>query len=672
MSAQPLSVPAEIARLREAIEYHNQRYYDLAEPEITDASYDALMQELIALEQQHPQYFSADSPSQRVGGTISERFMPVDHLRPMRSLANAYSWEELQEFHAKVLEDLGIEAVEYLLQLKIDGVALSLHYENGLLVRGLTRGNGQTGEDITANVKTIRSIPLRLTGTNIPPVLEVRGEAYMKHVDFEALNQRRIEAGEPTLMNPRNTTAGALKLLDSAQVAQRRLQFWAYQLFLEGRPLDTDWQQRQLLQEWGFPVNEHDHIAQNLTQIQDFLANWNTKRFDLDYDTDGVVIKLNHLQHRDELGSTAKSPKWAIAYKFQAEEALSTLLSVSYQVGRTGYITPVANLDPVLLGGTTVKRASLYNFDEIKRLDLHLGDVVVVVKSGEIIPKVLRNVPESRPVDAEAVIPPTACPECNTELVRHPAEVGYYCPNDQTCKPQVKGRIEHFASRKALNIDGLGTELVSQLVDKGLIRDCADLFQLNKERLAQLDRFGEKSAVNLLQALENTKQVPFERVLYGLGIRHVGENIAQKLAFFFQSIDGLMAASAEAISTTHDIGLKIAESVYQYLHLPENQQMIEALKTHGLQMEVTLRSMQSEALKGKKVLISGTFEEMSRDEIKDLVVQHGGTVASSVVSTLDFMVVGANMGPAKLQKAQQLNIPMIDLAELKAKIGIES
>ncbi len=655
----------EMIRLVEAIRRHDRLYYDEGRPEISDEEYDALVRRLAELEAQRPDLRLPDSPTLRVGGNVNKAFEVYTHKRPMKSLANVYGVDELNDFYRRVHELTGRDDVAYLLQLKIDGVALALHYENGVLVRGVTRGTGDKGEVITDNVRTLRSIPLRLTeSVNV----EVRGEAYMKKSVFERINAERLKNGEEPLANPRNVTAGTLKLQDSAEVAKRKLDFIAYQLFSDTPLPDSDFERMTLLRRWGFVVSPHDKIAHNADEVRNYLLYWEKQMETLDHLTDGVVVKVDSHLLRDELGSTAKSPRWAVAYKFAAEKGATVLESVSYQVGRTGFVTPVANLAPVRLAGTTVKRASLYNFDEIRRLDLHEKDTVWVEKSGEIIPKIVGVATELRRPDAMPVVPPDVCPECRTPLMRSESEVGYYCPNVKNCPPQIKGRIEHFASRKALDIDGLGSEIVSRLVDEGLVRDPADLYDLTAEKISALERFAEKSAQNLVAAIAATKNVPFSRVLYGLGIRHVGETTAAKLAEKFKSLAALQNAAENEVAAVHDVGETIARSVKAFFDDPDNAHMIERLAAAGLKFQADENRTQGDELKGKKFLITGAFEGTSREQIKDWITSRGGTVASSVAKTLDYVVVGADAGPSKMEKIAALNLKTIGLDELYALV----
>jgi DNA ligase (NAD+) len=654
---------AEIVRLSEEIRRHDRLYYDEGRPEISDEAYDALLKRLAALEEAYPHLRRPDSPTVRVGGTVNKSFPVFVHLRPMKSLANVYNVEELNDFYERVRTLSGRDDVAYLLQLKIDGVALSLHYENGVLIRAVTRGTGDKGEVITDNVRTMRSVPLRLAE---PVSIEARGEAYIKISVFEAINAARAAAGDPPLANPRNLVAGTLKLQDSAEVAKRKPDFIAYQLFADFPLPDSDFERMGLLKEWGFVVSPHDALARTPDEVAAYLSYWEGRCHTLDLHTDGVVVKVDSVALRDELGATAKSPRWAVAYKFAAEKAATVLESVVFQIGRTGYVTPVAQLAPVKLAGTTVKRASLYNFDEIRRLDLHENDTVWVEKSGEIIPKIVGVAVELRRADARPIVPPKVCPECRTPLVAADGEVGLYCPNAKVCPPQIKGRIEHFASRKALNIDGLGAEIVSRWVDQGLIRDPADLYDLTAEQIVVLERFAEKSAQNLLRGIAETKNVPYPRVLYGLGIRHVGETTAAKLAEHFATIDDLAAADVATIAAVHDVGPVVAESIRAFFDDPDHARMIQRLKAVGLRFRADEKSAVSDVLKGKKFLITGTFPGVQRDDLKRWITDRGGSVSATVAKTLDYVVVGHDAGPAKMEKIASLGLKTIGLDELYA------
>ncbi|MCS7189047.1 MAG: NAD-dependent DNA ligase LigA, partial [Bacteroidia bacterium] len=568
-----------IEELIREINEHDYYYYILAQPRIPDSEYDRLMRELIQLETTYPELRRPDSPTQRVGGTITKEFPIVRHQQPMLSLDNAYSTEELEEFESRLRRLLPSENWEYIAQLKIDGVAVSLHYQAGVFVQGVTRGDGWQGDDITPNLRTVRGVPLRLRG-DFPPLLEVRGEVYMLREVFKKLNQEREEIGEPPFMNPRNATAGSLKLQDSREVAERRLRFFAY--FAEGEGLpDSDEEVMKLLREWGFPVVETSGPL-SLQRVKEFIFYWENARDKLPYDTDGVVVKVNSRSIRQKLGTTAKAPRWAIAYKYQPEQAITELYSITYQVGRTGYITPVAELKPIKLSGTTVKRASLYNYDEIERLDLHLPDVVVVEKSGEIIPKVVRVLTEKRPPSARKVIPPTTCPECGTPLLQPAGEVGRYCPNYKHCPPQVIGRLEHFVSRKAMDIQSLGEKILIKLYKKGIVKNFSDLYNISADDLRGIEGFADKMPIKIIQNIQESKKRPYSKVLYALGIRHVGEAVAEKLAEAFPTLDKLLSASEEEIGAVYTIGPVIAKSVRAYLDDPENRAELERLRAAGL------------------------------------------------------------------------------------------
>jgi DNA ligase (NAD+) len=663
-----------IAELIREIQEHDYRYYVLAQPIISDSEYDRLVRELKALEEAFPDLRRPDSPTQRVGGTITKDFPVVPHRRPMLSLDNAYHESELQAFHTKLLRYLQSqlptlpEPLRYIAQLKIDGVAISLHYEKGLFIRGLTRGDGEKGDDITPNLRTVRGLPLRLRTDNPPPFVEVRGEVYLDRSDFQRLNKDREEIGETPFMNPRNAAAGSLKLQDSAEVARRRLRLWAYYLEAEDHELpDSDYERMQLLRAWGFPVVETLSPSPR-EDVWAFITEWGKKREKLSFDIDGMVVKLDSWTLREKAGFTAKAPRWAIAYKYQPEQAITRLRGITYQVGRTGYITPVAELEPVRLSGTTVKRASLYNYDEIRRLDLHWGDWVVVEKSGEIIPKVVRVLTERRDVLSQPVEPPTTCPECGTPLIQPLGEVGRYCPNYRGCPPQVIGRLEHFVSRKAMNIQGLGEKILKKLYQAGLVKTFSDLYRLRSEDLRKLEGFAEKLPEKLLAEIQASRQVPYERVLYALGIRHVGETAAQKLAEAFPNIEALMAASEEDLASVHGLGEVIAKSVRAFLAEPENQLEIQALREAGLQFERKTRKHEG-PLSGKRFLISGKLNGIPREALKNYIIAHGGIYASSISKNLDYLVVGEDMGPSKRAKAEALGIKMIGLSELEALVG---
>ena len=657
-----------IAALSAELNEHNYKYYVLSKPSISDFEFDKKLEELMALETEFPEFLSSESPSQRVGGTITKDFPTVKHQYPMLSLGNSYSKEEMQEFMARITKALERE-VEYVCELKFDGVAIGIRYVDGKMTQAITRGDGVQGDEITANIRTIRSLPLQAKG-NYPQEFEVRGEVYFPRESFDRLNREREEIGEPLYANPRNTASGTLKSQDSAVVASRGLDCFLYGAMASERIADTHYGSLMKLKEWGFKVSEHMRLCRNADEVFAFLEKWDTERFNLGFDIDGVVIKVNSLDDQDELGFTAKSPRWAIAYKFASEQAVTRLNEVTYQVGRTGAITPVANLEPVLLAGTTVKRASLHNADQIAKLDLHLGDMVQVEKGGEIIPKIVGVDLSQREADARKVVYIHACPECGTELVRNEDEAKHFCPNELGCPPQVKGKMEHFISRKAMNVDGLGAETVQQFYDAGLVQNVADLYQLTYHQIVSLDRMADLSTKNILAGLEASKQVPFPRVLFGIGIRFVGETVAKKLAKHFKNIDALMAASQEELIAVDEIGERIAESVLQFFADERNRAIIERLRQHGLQLEVEeSNELTSNVLEGKTFVVSGVFSQFSRDEIKAAVEQHGGKNISSISKKTDYVLAGDKMGPSKLQKAEELGVPIISEEDFLGMIG---
>lgn len=657
-----------IEELIQIIQHHDDLYYNQNAPVISDREYDALYQELVQLETQFPEFIKPYSPSQRVGGTITKNFPVFIHKIPFLSLSNSYSIEEIHDFIIRI-QKFTDQPFTFVVQHKFDGVALSLHYKKGILTHAVTRGDGTQGDDITANAKTIRSIPLQLKGDNIPEELEVRGEVFMHIKDFEHLNQERIENGEPPLMNPRNTTAGTLKLQDSKEVARRKLDFVAYYLFFNKVHYTTDSEQLEQLKKWGFPVSKYNEVCKDIPEIDAYLQLWKEKRFTLSYDIDGIVIKINELGLRDIIGSTAKSPRWAIAYKYEAEKAVTQLENISYQVGRTGVITPVANLKPVLLAGTTVKRASIYNEEEIQRLDLHENDWVMVEKGGEIIPKITSVIVEKRNPQAKKIEFVKNCPACGTALIKVSGETNWYCPNSQGCKPQIIGRIEHFAHRKAMNIEGLGSEIVAQLVNAGLIHNIADLYEITVEKLLPLERFAQKSAENLYKAIQKSKQQPYEKVLFALGIRHVGENLAKKIAYYYPTLEELQKASLEQLTATPEVGEIIAKSIQEFLWNPENQKIIERLKNYGLSFQnVHTNKSVSNKLEGVTILFSGTISGYKREELIALAESHGAKVLSSVTKNLQILVAGEDVGPKKLEKAKELGVKIINFAEFQKMI----
>ena len=655
-----MSVKEQIEALRSELEQHNYNYYVLSAPTISDKEFDEKMKELQDLEAAHPEYYDPNSPTQRVGSDLSKEFEQVQHRYPMLSLGNTYSEEEVRDFYERTERSLN-EPFEIVAELKYDGTSISLWYEKGRLVRAVTRGDGSKGDDVTANVKTIRSVPLRLRGNDYPEEVEIRGEILLPWAEFDRLNKEREEQEEPLFANPRNAASGTLKQQNPAIVAARKLDAYLYYVLGEHLPADTHYGNLEAARRWGLKIPDVIKVCHNLQDIFDYIHYWDTERKNLPVATDGIVLKVNSLRQQKNLGFTAKSPRWAIAYKFQAERAETRLNSVSFQVGRTGAVTPVANLEPVLLAGTVVKRASLHNADIIEGLDLHIGDQVYVEKGGEIIPKIVGVNTEARTMMiGEKVRFITRCPECKTPLIRPEGEAAHYCPNDSGCPPQIKGRIEHFVTRKAMNIN-IGPETVEDLFNVGLVKNIADLYDLRITDLLTLERWAEKSARNLMNSLRESKAVPFERVLYALGIRYVGETVAKRLASSFHSIDCLMEASFEQLVDVDEIGDRIAQSVVAYFSDAENRQIVERLRANGLQMEVSeeVLANRSERLKGLTFVISGTFTQHSRDEYKAMIEQHGGKNTGSVSGKTSYILAGENMGPAKLEKAAKLGVRII-------------
>ncbi len=657
-------VAHEIERIREELNRHNYSYYVLNSPVISDYEYDQLMNRLIKLESEHPELFDSNSPTQRVGSDINIEFQQEKHKYPMLSLGNTYNEGEIADFYNRVVKSLD-EPFDIVCELKYDGTAIGLTYQNGELVRGVTRGDGVQGDDVTANVKTIKSIPLKLNG-DYPPEFEIRGEIYIPHQGFEAMNRERAEAGEELYSNPRNTASGSLKLQNSKQVAKRPLDCYLYYLLGEELPAETHADNLEKARSWGFKIPEEYKICKSLDEIFSFIHHWDEERHNLPYDIDGIVLKVNSLNQQKRLGFTAKNPRWAISYKFKAEQGYTRLLSVDFQVGRTGAVTPVANLEPVQLAGTIVKRASLHNADFITALDLHLNDMVYVEKGGEIIPKIVKVDMDARKSDSEPVRFITHCPECGTELKREEGEAAFYCPNIQSCPPQVKGRIEHFISRKAMNIDGLGAETIDLLYSVNLLRDISDLYSIHPMQLTPLERLGEKSARNIIKSIEESKSVPFPRVLFALGIRFVGETVAKKLAMAFKNIDSLEKATLEELIEVEEIGERIAGSVIEFFADERNREIIEKLKKAGLQFELSEQEAKtdSQLLVGKSFVISGSFAKHSRDEIKQLIEKNGGKNSSSISSKTDYLVAGDKIGPSKLAKAEKLEISIISEDDL--------
>lgn len=658
-----------IDQLREELHTHNYNYYVLNAPVITDQEFDHLMRELQDLEAKHPEHFDPNSPSVRVGSDLNKNFKQVEHKYPMLSLGNTYSQAEVTEFYDRVSKSLN-EDFEICCEMKFDGTSISLTYEHGKLVQAVTRGDGVRGDDVTDNVKTIRTIPLILHG-DYPDSFEMRGEILMPWDVFEELNRERELREEPLFANPRNAASGTLKSQNSAVVASRKLDAYLYYMLGENLPHDGHYENLMEAEKWGFKISHITKKVHSLQEIFDFINYWDVERKNLPVATDGIVLKVNSLRQQRNLGYTAKSPRWAIAYKFQAERALTRLNKVTYQVGRTGAITPVANLDPVQLSGTTVRRASLHNADIIASLDLHIGDMVYVEKGGEIIPKITGVDIDSRSADAEKVEFISHCPECGSKLIRYEDEAAFYCPNETGCPPQIKGKIEHFISRRAMNIEGLGPETVDQFYQEGLIHNVADLYSLSADDICRLDRMGEKSADNIIQGIARSKEVPYERVLFALGIRFVGETVAKKVAKAFRSIDALAAANLDALIHVDEIGLKIAQSIISYFANEKNLELVERLRNAGLKLEADEEDLSghTDILQGKSIVISGVFSRHSRDEYKELIEKHGGKNVGSISKKTSFILAGDNMGPSKLEKARSLGIAIIDENEFLSMIG---
>lgn len=656
-----MNIKERIEELRAELHRHNYNYYVLNAPEISDKQFDDMMRELQDLEKKYPEYQDENSPTMRVGSDINKNFTQVAHKYPMLSLGNTYSEGEVAEFYERVKKALN-EDFEICCELKYDGTSISLTYEDGKLIRAVTRGDGEKGDDVTDNVKTIRCIPLVLHG-NYPPSFEIRGEILMPWVVFEELNREKEAREEPLFANPRNAASGTLKLQNSAIVASRKLDSYLYYLLGENLPCDGHYENLQTAAQWGFKISEHMKKAHTLQEVMDYINYWDTERKNLPVATDGIVLKVNSLRQQKNLGYTAKSPRWAIAYKFQAERALTRLNKVTYQVGRTGAITPVANLDPVQLSGTIVKRASLHNADIIEGLDLHIGDMVYVEKGGEIIPKITGVDKEARTMlIGEKVKFITRCPECGSQLIRYEGEAAHYCPNETACPPQIKGKIEHFISRRAMNIDGLGPETVDMFYRKGLIANAADLYTLTADNIKDLERMGEKSADNIIKGIASSKEVPFERVLFALGIRFVGETVAKKIAKSFANIEELEQADMATLTNIDEIGEKIAQSIVSYFANASNRQLVERLKEAGLQFSRSEEDLSgyTDKLSGQSIVISGVFQHHSRDEYKALIEKNGGKNSGSISSKTSFILAGDNMGPAKLEKAQKLGIKIMN------------
>lgn len=671
-----MTVKEEIDALRAELDTHNYNYYVLNAPTIGDREFDEMMRRLQDLEAAHPEYFDPASPSQRVGSDLTDDFVQVLHARPMLSLANTYSRSEVEDFYRRVEQGLGGEPFEICCELKFDGLSISLIYEEGRLVRAVTRGDGVRGDDVTANVRTIRSIPLTLRGEGWPDDFEIRGEVLMPWESFERLNAEREQNEEPLFANPRNAASGTLKLQNSREVARRRLDAYLYYLLADPLPSDGHYENLQTARTWGFKVSGDMRLCRSLDEVMAFISHWDTARQNLPVATDGVVLKVNSVRQQERLGYTAKVPRWAIAYKFKAEQALTRLSSVTYQVGRQGTVTPVANFDAVPLSGTIVRRATLHNDDFVQALDLHIGDMVYVEKGGEIIPKITAVDTDSRTMMlGDKVRMVSRCPECGTPLVRYEGEAAWYCPNDSGCPPQLKGRIEHFVSRKAMNIDGLGGETVDLLWRAGLVHDAADLYQLRAADVARLPRMGQKSALNIVHGIAASRDVPFDRVLFAIGIRFVGETVAKTLATAFRSMDAVAAARLDDLVAVPEIGEKIAQSVIRFFADHRNRTLVERLREAGLQFALTETADDdapvSNVLAGKSIVISGVFQHHSRDEYKALIERHGGTNVSSISSRTSFILAGENMGPAKREKAAALGIPIVSEEEFLRDLAAE-
>lgn len=665
-----------IESLSKELEEHNYKYYVLAQPRISDYDFDRMLEELVKLEKEFPELLKADSPSQRVGGTITKEFKTVKHDYAFLSLSNSYSKDDLKDFDERVRKGVAGQ-IEYVCELKFDGVALGIKYEDGQLVQAVTRGDGEQGDEITANAKTIRSIPLKLKGNDYPKTFEARGEVFMTRKIFDAINKEKEEAGETLLANPRNSTAGTLKMQNSSVVAKRKLDCCIYGYYGKEIPFKSHYESFKEMKKWGFKTPDYVSKCETLDEVFEFIDDWEKQRTKLPFDIDGIVIKVNRYDQQKVLGFTAKSPRWAIAYKYKAEAAATILESISYQVGRTGAITPVANLKPVQLGGTTVKRASLHNADIIEKLDVRAGDTVYVEKGGEIIPKIVgvdlekrkQSAVGSRQLAKTKYI--THCPECGTELVREEDEANHYCPNEWGCPPQIKGKMSHFTSRKAMNIDSLGEETIEMLYEKGFVKNIADIYELKKHKaeLMETERMGEKSVSNLLAGIEESKQVPFERVLYALGIRHVGETLAKKLARQLRDIDAIMNATGEQLTSTNDIGEQVAKSIIDFFSVKKNKELIERLKKHGLQFHSTTQQLiNSTKLEGLTFVVSGVFTKFSRDDLNTAIEQNGGKIVGSVSGKTSYIVAGENMGPEKLKKAEKLGVKIIDENEFEKMV----
>ena len=655
-----MNIQNTIQQLRDELHQHNYKYYVLDNPDISDYDFDLKLKELQELENKYPEFKDENSPTLRVGGAITKNFQTVAHEHRMYSLDNSYSKEDLLSWESRLKKVLGDIPISYTCELKYDGASISITYENGQLVKAVTRGDGFQGDDVTQNIKTIKTIPLQLQG-NYPPKFDIRGEIILPFAGFEKMNQELIEIGETPYSNPRNTASGSLKLQDSTQVAKRPLDCLLYFLIGSDLPFDTQYESLKVAREWGFKVPKEARYAANLDEVFEFISYWDLHRHALPYETDGVVIKVNSFYYQEELGFTAKSPRWAMAYKFKSEQVATKLISISYQVGRTGSITPVANLVPVQLAGTVVKRASLHNADQIGKLDIRVGDTVFVEKGGEIIPKIIAVDLTCRTENATPTVYISNCPECNTELIKNEGEANHYCPNFYGCPPQIIGRIQHFISRKAMDIEGLGGETVALLFNNNLVQNYADLYDLTEEQITPLERMAKKSAQNLINGVINSKNIPFERVLYALGIRYVGETVAKKLALHYKNIEALQQATIPDLIQVDEIGERIAQSVVSFFENDNNRISIERLKKIGLQLEIIEKNNPNATtiFSGKIFVVSGVFEKFSRDELKQAIEDNGGKVGSSISAKTDFLIAGDNMGPAKLEKATKLNVKII-------------
>lgn len=666
-------VKARILQLRKELEEHNYSYYVLDNPTISDLEFDQLMEELQQLEKDNPALDDPNSPSRRVGGQVTKNFPTVVHKRPMLSLSNTYNREELEDFVRRVRSGLERDDVEFVCELKYDGVAIGITYENGLFQRAVTRGDGTQGDDVSTNVRTIRTVPMKLRGDDVPAEFEIRGEIFMPIDAFNKMNEQREIEGLDTFANPRNSASGTLKMQDSSIVASRGLDIFLYYVLTDNKEFSTHYESIEAAVNWGFktPLKYPSYIRKvsSVDEILDFVTYWDTERRNLPFEIDGVVIKVNRYTDQEVLGYTAKSPRWAIAYKFKAEKVRTLLKEVTYQVGRTGAVTPVANLEPVPLAGTVVKRASLHNQDQIQKLDLHEGDYVYVEKGGEIIPKIVGVDVEARQPGSSVISFIEKCPECGTTLERNEGEAQHYCPNDLACPPQQRGKVEHFISRKAMNIDGLGSETVQLLFDKGLIHNAVDLYTLTAEDLLPLDRFAEKSVENILAGIEESKQVPFPRLLFGLGIRYVGETVAKKLAKAFKSMDALQNATTEQLLEVDEIGERIAQSLRAFFEDERSLEILRRIKEYGLQLELQEEEGATDTLAGKTFVVSGVFENFGRDEVKKLIELHGGKVASSVSGKTTYLLAGEGMGPSKRTKAEKLGVMILTESEFNEMIG---